>query len=349
MRKSKVMVALLAVFVMFALTAGTMSAAPQKAKKQETKQPEKVYIPKQIKALMTEGLATRQGRQDIPFEIFRTLHLPAQMNFHMVFFFKVKNSDLGYTVSPAGDSVMAKFHIFLQLLQPDEKGGLKIYKEIYVPGEFQEPAEGYVPDEAPWYSVGLPLPAGKYTLAMAITSPDLQKAGINYHDFELTGIDPSQTSLSTSSVLFIKDLQQMPTPDQTVKVYKGMFTYSVLQFSPNIDFIVSLGENIEIFYFIFGAKTTEAAEGTQPKSDIQVSYEVQDLQGKAQIKYQAQAYDFSLISQALPMKQTVLIKDDKGERQEQRDLPAGQYQLVMNITDKISGNTLEVKAPFEVK
>ena len=38
-----------------------------------------------------------------------------------------------------------------------------------------------------------------------------------------------------------------------------------------------------------------------------------------------------------------------GEKTEVKDLEPGKYTLVLKITDKVSGLTVEKKAPFEVK
>ncbi len=175
MRQPRTTAALLAVFLMFGLAAVPAMAQKKTDKKkppvqQEVKQPEKIFIPKEVKAMMAEGLATRQGRQDIPFEIFKDIQLPAQNSLHNVLFFKMKNSDLGFTVNPTGDMMTANLYIFLQVLQPDATGALKVYREIFVPTKLEEPAANFVLDKTEWYSVGTPLPYGKYTIAMAVTS-----------------------------------------------------------------------------------------------------------------------------------------------------------------------------------
>jgi hypothetical protein len=61
-------------------------------------------------------------------------------------------------------------------------------------------------------------------------------------------------------------------------------------------------------------------------------------------------YDSPFIEQPIPVPTTkkVKITDDKGERLEDRPLDPGSYELVLNITDKVSGLALEKRIPFEL-
>ena len=64
---------------------------------QQAQQAQQVVIPEQVRAILQQGAQTRQPRLDIPFTFLdKDLYLPAQMNLHRVFFFKVKNADLGF-------------------------------------------------------------------------------------------------------------------------------------------------------------------------------------------------------------------------------------------------------------
>jgi hypothetical protein len=112
---------------------------------------------------------------------------------------------------------------------------------------------------------------------------------------------------------------------------------------PNVDLTIAPGETIEVFYFVFGARPND-----QQKNDIEAAYEVKKGE-ETVLRWEAQKYDYALISQPLPMKQTVKITDDKGERTETRDLAAGPYSLIIKVKDVVSGNTCEKKLDFEVK
>ena len=82
----------------------------------------------------------------------------------------------------------------------------------------------------------LPLPYGKYTLAMAVTSPNLQKVGIVYYDLNVPGPESYQSSIDASSLVVINDMQQMEKPELTILTHKASFTYAVFRINPNIDY-----------------------------------------------------------------------------------------------------------------
>jgi hypothetical protein len=371
MNAKRTVIAAIVTVLVFGLFADFSQGAQDKNKdkdKQAVKQEEKVFIPPQVKTLMQEGMTTRQGRQDIPFTIFKNFVFPAAQNLHTVFLFKAKNSALGYVPAPPapptpeaqapaqGDQAQAgqaqapaaaalqtKLLVFLQFLQMENGAPTKTIREIYIPALLQADSATYNPDSEEWYSTGYPLPAGNYLLAMALASPDLKKVGVGYFEFSLPDSAAMQNTLETTPIFFVKKMDQLQAPESRTAVHKGYFMYSVLQIVPNVESVVAVGESIEILYYIFGAKPND-----QQKNDIEVTYEVKQAD-KAAIKWAVQNYDFALVSQPLPLKQTVLIKNDQGEKQETHDLPAGKYTLVISIKDKIGGSTVAKTLDFEVK
>jgi len=86
---------LMLAFALSILPAASQAAPQKKKDKEKAKQDQKgpVYIPKEVKAIIEEGLPTRQGRQDLAFNLFKYYVLPAQVNFHTVFLFKAKNAE----------------------------------------------------------------------------------------------------------------------------------------------------------------------------------------------------------------------------------------------------------------
>ncbi len=363
MKAPKILIAGLVVLFALSTLAVAAQAPPQKAKEPAKKAPEKIFIPKEIKAVLQEGLATRQGRQDYPFQIFKDLLFPARENIHAVLFFKAKNADLGYgapaaapapkagqpaaPAAPAG-VVEARFNVFIEFREPDTNGTSKILREVYIPANLQQDSATYDPAKEEWYSIGYTLVPGKYTVAMAIASLDLKKVGVVYYDITLPGPESYQSALDSTPPFIIAKMEQMQAPEMRTTIHRGYFTYSVLQIVPNIDNTVAPGDQIEVFYYVFGAKPKDQA-GDQSKVDIEATYDIQKEDGKQALKWETQTYDFPLVSQPLPLKQTVIVKDDKGERTEQRDLAAGTYSLVIKIKDKVSGMTAEKKIPLIVK
>jgi hypothetical protein len=331
--------------------------AQDKGKAQPEQQ--RVYIPKQVKAVLQEGLLTRQGRQDIPFSFARYLYLPARDSLHNIIYFKVKNADLNYApaaVVPAAPtapeqaqpaaapaSLEAKFNVFLWFSTLAEDGMLQTIKEVYVPATIETPAEGYDPEKVESYSFGYPLPAGRYLLAMAVTSQDLSKIGTGYFEFATPNPAGLAGQIDTTPIFFAKSFDQMQAPETRTEIHKDYFTYSILKLEPKTENVFAQGENLDIFFFIFGLKLND-----QQKYDLLISYEVRKGEETA-IRYEDQPSVSPLVSQPLPLKQTVLIKSDKGETREERDLAVGLYTLAIKITDKVSGVTAEKKVDFEIK
>ncbi len=344
------------------LTAGQKDKAKDKAQVQEKAQ-EKVFIPPQVKAVIEEGLAAKQGKQDIPVSIFYSLYLPTRDvgNFHNIFFLKIKNSGLGFapaTAAPPAPApkkgpqeavpqeaaeLQASFNVFLYFSKIEEGAEPQAAKEVYVPTTIQVPGAGFDPEKEEVYSIGYPMPFGRYLVAVAIASPDLQKVGVAYTEIDLPDPGKFTKELDTTTIFFIKQMDQMEGVEQRTFLHKDFFTYANFKISPNVDRVFNPGDNLDIFFYIFGAQPNE-----QQQFQIEVSFEVKKGEEIA-IRWAPQSYGNPLISQPLPLKQTVKIKDEKGERTEQRDLPPGKYTLVVKIADKISGNTGVKTVDFEMK
>ena len=315
---------------------------------------------------MQEGLATRQGRQDIPFTVFQDLYFPTQVeNLHTLFFFKARNEALGYVApapapapkkkgeqpapAPAEGVLETSLNIFLQFLKTDESGALTTFHEAYVPVTLQTESAGYDPAKEEWYSINYLLPPGQYTLAMALTpSKDLKKVGVAYFDFTLPGPAAYAQTLDITPLFFVKSMEQMQSPENRIMIHKGYFTYSVLQIVPDLVETVKPGEQVELFYYVFGARPKSAEPGQQPVYDMEINYEVQQEDGTVAIKWAPSTSAITIISQPLPLKQTVKITKGEEEHTETRDLVPGKYTLVVTVMDKVSGESVQKKLVFEV-
>lgn len=339
--------ALLSVISMLSVSA--QAASEIQGKGQEVKPPAKASMPKEISALIQEGLATRQGRRDIPFSFFKQLVLPAQGgNLYPVFFFKAKNGDLGYVPSASGSGEMeTTLNVFFQFFQPGDAGAFKPFwggKSLTV---LKSDGAGYDAEKEDWYSFGLAMPSGKYTLAMVLTTPDMKKMSVGYCDIALPGPETFQSSLWPTEPVIVKSMEQVE-PDQRPMVHRGCFTWGAIRVVPSMAGEIKTGDNLEIFFFVLGAGVKDPA-AQRPVNDLEVNFEVQGEDGKAAIKWAPQVYEAYLINQPLPLVQTLQIKDDKGERIEKKPLPAGKYTLLAQITDKVAGTKADTKVAFEVK
>jgi len=358
--------ALVAGFFVSAVLAPVSAIQKDKQEAKPAQAGQRVFIPKEIKAILEEGMASRQGRQDIPFNIFRTTFIPAQTAFYEVFFLKIKNGASGYApavapakpaldaaaaAAPAAAKLKASFNVFLQFRKLENNVPTQIVREVYIPASVEADSEGYDPNKEDFYSIGYALFPGNYLLAMAITSLDMKKVGTQYFEFALPDPKAITKELDITPIFLSKDQTDLPAPETVASLHKGYFMYSVRQITPNLENTIGVGEFLDVFYYIIGAQALEPKQPNErPTWNIEVQYEVNKGQEPA-IRFQPAAYDNPLVSHPLPMKQTLLIKDKDGkeERTETKDLAAGNYTLILKITDKISGNTCTKNFDFTVK
>jgi hypothetical protein len=329
---------------------------PAAAQEEEAEQ---IFIPEEIKAELTQGMEHMTPRLDIPFEIFEHLYLPARQNLHSIFLFKAKNGDLGFMppAPPATEEteaedeaqetgvVTTELNAFLWFQKTDGDYD----KEVYIPIRLQEDNAEYDPEEESMYSTGYPLPPGKYMLAMAITSQDMQKIGTQYFEFELPAMSDYTDSLGTTPIFFAREIQQMAAPERTTEVHEGFFTYSILKIDPVLKNVFTAQGSLDVFFYIFGAQPDPETN----KFNLTVNYQLME-EDDVIVRYAETAYDAPIISQPLPLKRTVLIQKKKGEevveeKKETRDVEPGEYIFVIDIKDNISGKTLEKKIPITVQ
>ncbi len=327
-------------------------------------QEEAVRIPKEVKTVFEEGIITREARLDIPFSITNHLYLPARENMHSIFFFKVKNADLGFTPTaqapatpekkeeekeapPEAEVIPTKLqcncHIFLQVNRKEKDTPGEVVNEIYIPFNLQAESSSYEPDKEELYTTAYPFPPGNYILSMAIASQDLGKIGTQYFEFSLPDPLSSPDSLDTTPIFFIKNIKRMSSPESRAEVHKDFFTYSILQIEANVDRIFSPKDNFEVFFYIFGAQPSETG-----KYDIEVGFEVYKGEELA-IRFRPGEYETPLVPQPLHLKQTLIITSGEEQRTETRDLGPGKYTLSLKISDNLSGKSETKTLDFEVK
>ncbi|MFW6124363.1 MAG: hypothetical protein ACOC5G_03995 [Acidobacteriota bacterium] len=318
---------------------------------------EPIFIPQEVKDVLKQGMEDRNPRMDIPFEIFENIYLPAQQNMHSIFLFKAKNKDLDFKsysdvsaeetegtneaqeTSGESDVLSANLNAFLWFQQMDGNHT----KEVYVPFQLQEEKDSYNPEERAMYSVGYPLPPGKYLLAMAIASEDLQQIGTQYYEFELPDPQSFTDKLGTTPIFFIREIDKMESPETKPRIHKGFFAYSVLEIAPVLENAFTPGDSMEVFFYVFGAQPDPETE----KFNITAHYGL-NQDGEEIVRYAEGTYDAPIISQPLPLRRTVLVQRKKGdevieEKKETRDIEPGEYTFVIELKDNISGKTLEKK------
>jgi hypothetical protein len=342
-----------------ALSLIALPGLAQQAKPEAKQPPVKMYIPPQVKDVLNQNLTTRQTRQDIPFTIFKHLYLPARDAAYIYFFYKAKNADLGFVPTPAlpgapvdaPAKLKAVFDVFLQFFQVVDGKPAKVIKEVYIPVSLEKDAAGYDPETAEWYTVGYPLMPGSYLLATALTTHDLKKIGTAYFDFTLPDAKTFAASLDTTPIIFLKEYKEVPAAETVADFHPGFLRYAILQITPNMDNTIAVGDTLDTFFYIYGAKPD-----ANSAFNIECQFEVTKGTEPA-IKFAAQAYVNPFISQPLPMKQTLITKattktadgkEEVKESQKVQDLPAGSYTFSIKITDKVSGLTATKSVDFTV-
>ncbi|MDH4217557.1 MAG: hypothetical protein OEZ52_10080 [Candidatus Aminicenantes bacterium] len=339
-------IVLLGIFVLFSMLSVSGDAGQRKRKRE--KQELEIYIPQEVKTIMEEGVVMRQPRQDVPFEIVRFLYVPAQQNVHAVFMFEIKNADLDFqseSMNPENAQTVAEeqpdipqiikkdFKIFAQFYERNKGDVGKVVKESYVPASFQEDSSTYRPEQKNIYSIGYPFPAGDYLLALAVTSPDLSKIGLQYYEFSLPDQFSFKDKLGLTSVFFLKSMKQNENPELVTKVHMNSFVYSMLEIFPKVKNIIAPGEPVDIFYFIYGCQPEKETN----QYNIGIAYRVLE-EGTTVIGFKESTFRFPLISHPLP------LVDDKNN-----PLKQGSYILEIDIIDNVSGRSLIENIEFEIK
>ncbi|HQI23051.1 MAG TPA: hypothetical protein PKV90_07565 [Candidatus Saccharicenans sp.] len=346
MRTKKLLVFSLVLILILALTVSFSEASPQK-KDQKKDQKVKSVIPQEIKTLLEQGLPARQVRADVPFEFSDTYILPAKGTYIAIFVTKIKNNDMSY-VQPAGnqDIYQSDVDLFMQFYQ---LGGEtpKLVVEQRTFSSFTIPAAEYQPEGESYYYLGYPLPAGKYVLAAALGERASKKIGTTYYDFEIPNYEElarTNNKLETSSLFLLKDIQQMDAQENYPNFHKDYFSWIIFKAFPYPDNKLRPGDQPNLMFMIYGAKTDE-----NQSFDLEINFDIRKDNNKI-VAFTPMKYDTNFIEQAIPLPtvKKVQIKDDQGERIEDRPLESGTYELVLNIKDNKSGLTLEKRIPFEL-
>jgi len=329
-------------------------AVPDKDKKEAAQ--DKIIIPKDVKAVMEAGLATRKPmKTDIPFMVSQVVTMPGPQQVTFVYFLlNVKNADLGYAAPAAPAAVnstgavapvklQAKIHMFIQFYKVENGAPGALVKEVYVPASFEYDATGYNPEAVDWYSFGYPLSPGNYLTAIALSSEDMKKGGVQYYEFAVPDPASFTEKLDTTTMLVMKDFQQVETAETHVELHRGLLSWSVARITPNLTKTIKVGDALDLFFFIYGARPNTAG-----KYDVQIEFEVR--QGdKTQIRFAPGQFQSPLISLPLPMKQTLEIRPGDKVETKTQDLPAGSYVIIFKITDNVSGLKGEKQIDFVVE
>ena len=251
-------------------------------------------------------------------------------------------------VQPAGnqDIYQSDVDLFMQFYQ---LGGEtpKLVVEQRTFSSFTIPAAEYQPEGESYYYLGYPLPAGKYVLAAALGERATKKIGTTYYDFEIPDYEElarTDNKLETSSLFLLKDIQQMDAQENYPNFHKDYFSWIIFKAFPYPDNKLKPGDQPNLMFMIYGAQADE-----NQTFDLEINFDIRKDNNKI-VAFTPMKYDTNFIEQAIPLPtvKKMQIKDEKGERIEDRPLEPGTYELVLNIKDNKSGLTLEKRIPFEL-
>ena len=194
------------------------------------------HHPERSQGRHAQNLAARQSRQDIPFAIAKTLNLPARDGAYIYFFLKMKNSDLGFAANPqTPDKMRAVFDVFLQFYKIERPATAPLLREVYCPTTIEDAAATFDPNKEENLSVGYPLLPGTYLAALAVTSHDLKKIGLQYQEFVLPNPQTFTKELDTTPLVFVSDVQENKPVEVIPALHRNTFRYATWELTMNLD------------------------------------------------------------------------------------------------------------------
>jgi hypothetical protein len=297
--------------------------------------PASLYIAPQVAAVIDAGVQQRRTRNDIPLNYLHTLYLPAQQNqIYPIFLFQIKNADLNLAAPvETPDILKAKFHVFTRLYRLENGVVGAIERERYISFNPEENKASFQPETVNYYSIaGEIYPAGNYLLALAVSTPDFAKISVCYSEIVLPDVAQLQNKLTTTPVFSITGLQQMPAAETRVIIHKNSFVYNTLVLAPSVSNEFKAGENLDLFYFVLGAKA-DAGNAF----DLQVTYRFMK-DGKEVRKLPAAQVRSTIISQPISLSFAEITKNAKGVETERKEikLEPGEYTLAIDLLDNVS-------------
>ena len=176
----------------------------------------------------------------------------------------------------------------------------------------------------------------------------MKKVSVCYSDVTLSGPEVYETTLWPTDPIIVTAMDQVE-PDQRPTIHRGYFIWGAAKIVSNANAEVRFGGNLEVLFFVLGASPKDPA-AQRPLLDLEANFEVQDESGKTAIKWVPSSYELYLVNQELPLVQTLQKMDEKGTvlSTEKKPLPAGKYNLIVTVLDKVSGKKGETKMAFSV-
>jgi hypothetical protein len=325
---------------LFMLIPALLFALPLAGKKKpagEEKKPVQasLFIATQVAAVIDANAPQRLNRTDIPLTALPTLFLPAQQNYvYPVFLFQVKNADLNLAAAAETPDVLsAKFHVFTRLYKLENGALGAVVRERYIPFNLEEGKAEFHPEAVNYYSIaGEIFPAGNYLLALALSTPDFSRITVVFNEFSLPDVAQLQGKLDATPIFSVFGLKQLPAAETRLTIHRNAFVYNTLELSPKVSNEFKVGENLDLFFFILGAKPD-----ANNAYSLQVTYRFKK-EGKEVRKLGPVQAAGVIVSQPIALTFTEITKNAKGVETDRKELKMepGEYTLEIELLDTVS-------------
>lgn len=314
----------------------TLPLAAEKGKAAPQKSGQAVQIAPQVAAVMDADVALRKNRSDIPLTYLKTLFLTTQQNLNYpVFLFQLKNADLGFAApAETPELLKANHYAFIRVYRFENGVAGEIVREHFIRFDLEEKLQGYQPEVLNYYSIaGDTYPAGNYLLALALSTPDFSKITTSFVEFSLPDFAQLKNELATTPIFSVSSLQMLPAAETKLSVHKNAFIYNTLLLAPVVSNEFKPSENLDLFYFILGAKPDAVTNAF----NLQITYSFKK-DGKEINKLPTQTVNSYIISQPIDFIFTEVTKNAKGVETERKQklLEAGDYVLEIQLLDNVS-------------
>ncbi len=324
------------VLALIVLLTLALPLAAQKAKTAPLKAGQAVQIAPQVAAVMDANVALRTSRSDIPMTYLKTLFLTTQQNLNYpVFLFQLKNADLGFAApAETPELLKASHYAFIRVYRLENGVAGEIVREHFIRFDLEEKLPGYQPEALNYYSIaGDTYPAGTYLLALALSTPDFSKIATQFVEFSLPDFAQLKNELATTPIFSVSSLQMLPAAETKLTVHKNAFIYNTLLLAPVISNEFKPSENLDLFYFILGAKPDAVTNAF----NLQITYSFKK-DGKEINKLPTQTVNSYIISQPIDFIFTEVTKNAKGVETERKQklLETGDYVLEIQLLDNVS-------------
>ncbi len=125
----------------------------------------------------------------------------------------------------------------------------------------------------------------------------------------------------------------LPTAETKLVIHKNSFVYNTLMLAPIMNNEFKATDNLDLFYFILGAKPDSASNAL----NLQITYKFKK-DGKEINKLTPQTVNSPIISQPIAFTFTEVTKDAKGVETERKEklLEPGDYVLEIEMLDNVS-------------